>query len=257
MAINVIEYFLFRTMRDQGAFPLGMDILQLGEANWYGDVDIHILVQDIYRYVPEGKRKAFHAHLDEVIRAKRNFQSFEIAKVFWDTFLAPSSMTAIDFHGTESALKLDLNTPFDLGRRFDCVMNIGTAEHVFNIGQVFRTIHAHTLPGGIMIHDMPFTGWVDHGFYNFNPTFYWDIAQANQYKIMAMFYSEMKPIKILQLNSREQIHSMAQASQLGANSMIYTVFKKSEQDQDLIFPIQGYYAGSISTGSREAWRNLR
>lgn len=257
MAICVFEYYLFKTMRDQGIFPLGMDILQLGEANWHGDVDVQVLVKDIYRYVPEGNRKALHAHLDEVIRSKRNSQFFEIAKVFWDTFLAPSSMTAIDFHGTESALKLDLNTPFDLRRRFDCVMNLGTAEHVFNIGQVFKTIHAHTLPGGIMIHGLPFTGWVDHGFYNFNPTFYWDIAQANQYKIVVMFYYELNPPNILQLNTREQIHSMAKANQLGANSLIYAVFKKSAEDQDFNFPIQGYYAGSLSTEAREAWQNLR
>ena len=34
MAINIVEYNLMRRFRDQKLFPLGGDLLELGEANW-------------------------------------------------------------------------------------------------------------------------------------------------------------------------------------------------------------------------------
>src|ERR1700721_760081 len=36
MAISAVEYFLMRTLREQNLLPLGADLLQLGESNWYG-----------------------------------------------------------------------------------------------------------------------------------------------------------------------------------------------------------------------------
>lgn len=257
MAITGIEYSLFKQLREQNAVPLGGDVLELGEANWYGDVDVKLLGQDIYRFVPEGDRQEVFRYLDEIVAAKRPGMLFEIAKVFWRTFLQPCTMTAIDFDGTEQALKLDLNTPIDLERQFQLVLNLGTAEHVFNVGQVFKTIHDHTAPGGVMVHGLPFSGWVDHGFFNFNPTFYWDLAAANGYTMMAAIYTELKPLKLVQLQQRESIHEMARQGLLGNNSLIYVVLRKPDLNSDFRIPFQGYYANAISKEAADAWKTLR
>ena len=176
MAITQIEYQLFRSLREQGALPLGGSMLELGEANWYGDVPLEQLGEDIYRFAPEAQRKPLFEALDAQNREKGKWWLFAVADIFWKTFLQPKERVAIDFHGTESALRLDLNQTIDLSRTFDIVTNLGTAEHIFNVHQTFKTIHDHTAPKGLMIHGLPFSGWVDHGFYNFNPTFYWDLA---------------------------------------------------------------------------------
>ena len=42
-----------------------------------------------------------------------------------------------------------------------------------------------------MLHGMPFSGWYDHGFYNFQPTFYLDLAIANNYGNLGLFYVEL------------------------------------------------------------------
>lgn len=257
MAITAIEYTLFRQVREQNALPLGADILELGEANWYGDVPTGQLIQDIARFAPEAERAALTGQLEETVAAKRQNMLFEIAKIWWRAFWQPTSMTAIDFHGTEKALKQDLNGPLELPRKYHVVMNLGTAEHVFNVAQVMKSIHDHTLPNGLMIHGLPFAGWVDHGFYSFNPTFYWDLAAANGYAMLACAYAELKPLKIVQLPRRESIHEMARSGQIGGNALIYVLLRKPDSDAEFNIPVQGYYAGAISQEAAQAWKALR
>ena len=56
MAINIIEYNVMRRMRQELMLPLGGDILELGEANWYGDVDLNLLLQDITNFAPPAQQ---------------------------------------------------------------------------------------------------------------------------------------------------------------------------------------------------------
>jgi hypothetical protein len=228
-----------------------------GQANWHGDVDVSVLGQDIYRFAPKEARQALFRRLDEISRAQRPGISREIAKVFWEVFLRPRSMTAIDFYGTGPALKLDLNDPIDLQRQFDVVMNLGTLEHVFNVAQAFKTIHNHTLPGGFMIHGLPFSGWIDHGFYSYNPTFYWDLASANDYGVLAMLYAELNPVKLVQLQTREQISEMAKSNQIAKNSLTYAVLRRPAEAHPFRVPIQGCHAGTISREASDASKTAR
>jgi SAM-dependent methyltransferase len=257
VAIGAVDYLFFRSMRGQNALPDNGDVLEVGEANWYGDVDVQRLRDDINLFVPEQSREATSRQLDEIVQAKRPSQPFEIAKIFWQVFVQPKTMTAIDFKGSEKALKLDLNDPIDLQRQFDIVVNIGTIEHVFNVAQALKTIHDHTRPGGLMLHVAPFTGWMDHGFYNFNPTIFWDLARANDYHILVALYAELAPVKIVQLHDREQILAMAQNGQIGTNTMIYVTLRKPAKEMPFQVPIQGYYAGAISRDAAKAWSSLR
>jgi SAM-dependent methyltransferase len=257
MAITEIEYNLFRSMREQNVLAIDGDILELGESNWYGDIDLNVLRADISRFAGAAEHR-LTGELNNALEANRPALVWEIANVFWQTFLQPRSMTAIDFHGTEKALRLDLNDPIDLQRQFDLILDLGTLEHVFNVAQAFRTIHDHTRPGGLMMHGLPFAGWVDHGFYNFNPTFYWDLAAANAYQISLIAYSEISPeYKLVQLHSRDQILEMAKDGQIGENALIYTLFRRPDEARPFRIPIQGYYAGTISRDAAEAWTTLR
>lgn len=257
MAITHIEYALFRFFRDKNVISRNSHVLELGEANWYGDVADKVLGQDIYRYAPADVRKELFCALNDAIEEGGRQMIWKKAKVFWETFLQPKSMTAIDFHGTEKALKLDLNGPVSLERQYQLVMNLGTAEHVFNVAQVFKTIHDYTAPGGHMLHGLPFSGWVDHGFYNFQPTFYWDLAITNQYKIEQAVYAELSPGKLLEITSREMLLQMAKEETIGKNSLIYVLFKKPDIESDFKIPMQGYYAGSLPSEAAELWKTLR
>ncbi len=257
MAISVIEYQLVRTLQEQKLFARGGDLLEIGEANWYGDISLDLLRADIGRFAAPERSAELLAALEAAAARGDARASWDIAKIFWQTFLAPSSITAIDFDGTEIARKLDLNQPIDIGQRFDIVHNAGTLEHVFDIAQAFRNIHNLTRPGGFMIHHAPFVGWVDHGFYALQPTLFWDLAEANGYRVHLMLYAEIRPPRLESLASREAVLELAKGGRIGRNANLAAVLQRPAAEAPFRIPFQGYYAGRISQEAVDAWSELR
>lgn len=254
MAISIIEYHLIRNLQDQGYIPRGGDLLEIGEANWYGDVGMEVLRADIARFAAPEQRDALLAAL---AKAQAANAQWDIAKIFWQTFLQPSSITAIDMDGSAIAKKLDLNRPVQLGRQFQVVHNAGTLEHVFDIAQAFRSIHDLTAPGGLMIHHAPFVGWVDHGFYSLHPTLFWDIAEANGYQVGALVYAEINPPRFENLATREAVLELARSGRIGRNGNIAAVLQKPYGEVPFKTPMQGYYNNRISKEAVDAWSALR
>lgn len=76
---------------------------------------------------------------------------------------------------------LDLNEPHELGQ-FDLVIDPGTSEHCFNVGQSIMNGARAVKPGGRIWHSLPFT-MVNHGFYNVCPTALWDFYTQNGWSI--------------------------------------------------------------------------
>lgn len=258
MAITAVEYALFSELKKLQLFPPHPSFLELGEANWYGDIPYEQLSNDICSLLDDTEEQIrILQELIDVVRAGQPTMLWDVAKVFYRLFLSYRETVAIDFGGTEKALRLDLNQPVSLGREFDIVFNGGTSEHVFNVWQLFKTVHDHTADGGLMIHCTPFTGWMDHGFYNFNPTFYWDLAAANGYTILFFLYTELMPLKMLSISRREQFAEMAKDGQIGTNSNLYVVFRKSIEHSSFVTPQQGYYTGATSDQVKKAWMSLR
>lgn len=86
------------------------------------------------------------------------------------------------FSGVEKIA--DLNHPQDLGQ-FDVVLDPGTTEHCFNIGQALMNAANAVRPGGRILHLSPVT-MVNHGFYNLCPTLFHDFYKQNGWKIEHM-----------------------------------------------------------------------
>jgi hypothetical protein len=101
------------------------------------------------------------------------------------------------------------------------------------------------------------TGWIDHGFYNFQPTFFIDLAQANGYEVLLLVIGTIKPFAMVQIKSREHIIELAKSGQLPHNAMIDVAFRKSKDPRDFVAPMQGFYAGALSEEARKAWKTLR
>lgn len=228
MAITNTLYKLLRSL----PVGSGSSLLEIGEANWYGDLD------------------------PQEAGLQRRDSLFEIAQEFYSRWFAPTRRVAVDGHGTATALRYNLNQPFDLGERFDVVINHGTAEHVFNIAQVFATMHQHCELGGWMIHDAPFMGWVDHGFYCLQPTLFFDVALTNCYEIHTVAVHECKSETVHYVESREHIAKLVNAGKIPNNSMLFVVLRK-RVDLLFQFPMQGYYAQRLSEAGNVAWREQR
>ena len=258
MALTAVDYHVLEALRKAGLLPKNPSVLELGESEWYGDISPAELMALIDAAVPEqGKRAALRRRLQELVDHATPTRGWDLAKLFYAAMLDYREIVAIDFHGTPAAQPIDLNHPADLKRRFDIVIDGGTAEHVFNVFQFFKNCHDLTEPRGLMLHNNPFRGWVEHGFYSFNPTFYWDLAAANGYEVLMLVYHEAQPLRIEQLASREKIVEMARAGQLGANAMLFAVYRKPAKESPFAIPAQGFYSNALSPEMARAWHEVR
>lgn len=71
----------------------------------------------------------------------------------------------------------------------DIVLNAGTTEHVINQLNAFRVMHDAMRVGGVVLHQVPSLGWATHGYVAYRPQFFRDLADANGYALMDMWYS--------------------------------------------------------------------
>ncbi len=258
MAISTTQYYITRDLFQRGLLPTNGALLEVGEANWYGDINPMALADDVKRFVADPvRRDALVQRITELVGLEDRKWVFAIAKIYYELFFTPFEMQAIDFEGTAIAKRLDLNLPVVLDRRFDVVINHGTAEHIFNIAQVFRTIHDYTVPGGMMMHESPFTGWIDHGFYTLQPTLFFDLAEANGYSMLGIFITQINDRSIVQLRDRETLYGLMRGKQIPDNAMLFVVMRKHAEDRAFQIPIQGYYRKSLPESGMAAWRELR
>lgn len=101
-----------------------------------------------------------------------------------------SSYDAIDVNSVYGSMIMDLNVDlrerYGFNKTYDLVTNNGTGEHIFNQYTVFKNAHDLTKVGGVMLFVLPFYNWMNHGFFNFNPLLFADLAAANGYEIVRM-----------------------------------------------------------------------
>ena len=88
----------------------------------------------------------------------------------------------VDFTAERGIEKIaDLNHPHDLGK-FDLVIDPGTLEHCFNIGQAFLNAANAVRQGGNIFHISPMT-MLNHAFWSLNPTTFHDFYGQNGWTI--------------------------------------------------------------------------
>lgn len=234
MAISVVHYTLLQELHAAGKLPQGGSLLQIGEPEWYGDI-------------PPTDVDGYHDGMS----------GHEIAAHVYRSACQPSRVVSIDLHGTDAALPLDLNAPIWLdGGQFDLVVNHGTLEHIFNVGQAFRTIHEWTKPGGLMLHEGPFTGWVDHGFYCLQPTLFYDVAAANGYEIDSFAVAHLQTRLIWRIASHANLLELVKAGGVLNNSMLFVALRKTTE-RVFSVPMQGVYSDGASQEQIRAWKSLR
>jgi SAM-dependent methyltransferase len=179
MGINSVMLSWLDRLADRGAFGAYDSVFELGPQDLFVSRDqvdfvahkhqpaaAGALVDEVFRYSPSGiiNQQAFYRIF--------GFQRYE-------------SCDALDRRAQH---RIDLNIPVpDLGP-FDCVTNFGTSEHVFNIAEVFSSVHRLLRPGGIALHVLPCCGDVNHGFYSIQPILYFDIARVNGYELVDLLY---------------------------------------------------------------------
>lgn len=244
MAISEIHFRLLCELRDRGTFKPGGSLLEIGEANWYGDFDPQLIVDQ------QSNESDRLLTLDAIARE----DSFALAQMIYRATIKNASGDAIDYCGTDRAARRDLNVRYEDGPTYDVVINNGTAEHIFNIGQVFESMHRATKIGGVMIHEAPFVGWVDHGFYSLQPTLFYDLARANNYRIELIGVMDITAKKFNRLECREAVSRLN--GEMPKNGELFVVYRKVF-DVNFSVPMQGVYTNLVSDEIRKAHAEQR
>ncbi len=105
------------------------------------------------------------------------------AKYIFEDLFEASKFDVVDISEEELADYIaDLNElefTTNHHKKYDLLLDLGTQEHVFNNNNFLQNVFNLLKPGGIYIFEVPCTGYIDHGFRQYSPTFFFDLCSAN------------------------------------------------------------------------------
>jgi hypothetical protein len=147
----------------------------------------------------------------------------------------------VDIDGNFGSLILDINfdsVPPEYRGRYRLTTNHGTTEHLLDQRGAFKMIHDFTAPGGLMLHALPFTVHLEHGFFNYQPNLFDALARFNSYETLGIWVGpdwtlsslvpwEPKLLEFLTLNAK--------------TTHLLVVLQKKLYDTEFCVPIQGVY----------------
>lgn len=105
----------------------------------------------------------------------------EFCEAVLTEFFGASQIDSMDNSNYENATLIhDMNKaiPESLHDAYDTVIDVGTLEHVFDIGEALRNCAALCKVGGQIIHILPTNGFCGHGFWQFSPELFFSLYSA-------------------------------------------------------------------------------
>ncbi|MDE0800548.1 MAG: hypothetical protein OSB02_07400 [Rhodospirillaceae bacterium] len=148
-------------------------------------------------------------------------------------------LTVIDFkevRGNEIIVDLNVPIPDELDGQFDIVFDGGTMEHCFNVAQAVINILGMAKVGGYIYHTNPLVV-INHGFYSFSPTFYYDFYTQNGHKLTS------SPVATLNVGLDTQVtelNPLERRLDIPLESCIAIILNKCN-DENPKFPVQSKY----------------
>lgn len=137
--------------------------------------------------------------------------------------------------GVERIVDLNHPMPSDLVGRYRMVLDPGTLEHCFNIGQAAMNAAQAVMPGGYIVHINPLSMF-NHGFYNLNPTFYHDFYGENGFEILFMNGMGIH-------NDKETFFDVSAVSRfrLRTDDAVMVVIARRVEQRAAAWPVQSKY----------------
>src|SRR5437588_5894902 len=165
---------LYRQLRAAGVFDGITEVMELGAQNvWCPQSE---LVKSLFKAL--SKPDATAEMLSRFANWKGSGLELYTALGF--------NYRCVDLDPQFNSIPLDLNfdpcPPEHMGK-YGFVTNHGTSEHILNQYNVFKVMHDFTKPGGYMLHAVPFTVHLEHGFFNYQPNFFEALARYNSYEV--------------------------------------------------------------------------
>lgn len=165
-----------------------------------------------------------------------------------------SDIKAIDISDRFGSLVMDLNVDlaaaYNFRQQFDLVTNLGVSEHLFNQAAFLKNMHSVTEVGGLMLHVLPFTGYINHGFFNYQPRLFEDLAYANGYELLHLSVADLED-DLLDLRKRTELatyfyHYSHLLPKKTPNTYVVALLKKTHEG-DFAIPLQGKYKQDLAS----------
>jgi hypothetical protein len=155
----------------------------------------------------------------------------------------------------------DLNNPIptEWYGRYDQILDGGTLEHVFDIRQSLKNIFELLAVGGEIVHMVPCNNYVNHGFYQFSPTLFFDFYQENQFENIQGFllkhvydFDPRSPMLAYELNFRNLTEIRSWNMML-----LFVKARKSDRSTGHLVPQQAKWAQIYSgVPIKSRWSHL-
>lgn len=160
---------------------------------------------------------------------------FDAADVFRELGYSLDVIDIVKARGDEILVDLNHPLPPDFRRRFDLVLDTGTCEHCFNMGQAALNLASIVEQNGLIIQCMPLNVF-NHGFYNANPTWFFDFYPLNGFEIE--YFKGVSDIALNPSFFDPPIHERFREVPL--NSIMIVIARRACV-QDLKVPVQHKY----------------
>ena len=155
----------------------------------------------------------------------------------------------VDIDGNFGSLTLDINfdpVPPAYRNKYGLTTNHGTTEHVLNQHNAFKMIHDFTAPGGYMLHALPFTVHLEHGFFNYQPNLFDALAHFNSYKTLGVWIGPDWTLSSLVPWEPRLLDYMTLNSK---TTHLLVVLQQKLHDTEFCVPVQGVYEGGLPSAA--------
>lgn len=167
--------------------------------------------------------------------AESLFEQFGVALDVYDIVKA---------RGCETICDLNYPVPEAAIAQYDYVLDVGTLEHCFNVGQALFNMASMAKVGGYVFHENPYN-WGNHGFYNLNPTLFHDFYGDNGFEVVDCVLMDFKTKQLY------QPHEWKRFRLLNCEANILTVARRVEL-KEFSMPMQGKYRGKNEDSRKDS-----
>jgi SAM-dependent methyltransferase len=208
--------------------------------------------EDVISAMSAVRYPAHHLDVDEITydalspsyRGHRRIHQETLFKV-----LGFEQIESVDYFPAEKPThQIDLNYPIpsELHGYYDLVYDGGCMEHCFNVAQVMANAIALLKPGGRVIHHAPMNREINHGFYQFSPTIFFDYYDANGFSELEMRIHFQLPEQESYFSYDPRRDSPLPFSFGFEEMYIFFSARKRMPVDKVVFPLQSRYIGSTA-----------
>ena len=167
-----------------------------------GNQDIYATEKNIIQWAKESQtrikipKKILYSTSSDVPKINKDASNYIHAITFFE-FLGISENHYYDidkFDFDKPKIIHDLQYPIDkkFHNFFNLIIDSGTLEHIFDPKSVMENIAKMTKIGGYVVQIIAAENLLNHGFYQFSPTFFYDFYTSNGFEIIESYLVEIR-----------------------------------------------------------------